>query len=158
LSLSPDGKKLAYSAILNESKILTMGMTGDSPDGSEPVSITREVGYRNLQPSWSPDSQSLAFTQIQKSRPAQVVVVRLDGTPPVTLNPSPYSQFYPQYSRDGTQVSYQQGGPQAATVATNVADGATRVLGKVSGQIQQVEKSPDGTEIAYSDVSGNVMH
>lgn len=160
LSLSPDGKHLAYSAIVSESKVMVMGMTGDASDGSEPAPVTREVSFRYSQPAWSPDSQSVAFTQMRKSQAAQVYIARLDGTPALPVSPSTAPQFSPQFVADGKEVAYTQYSPAWLLKATKLANGATRTLGELPGMFMfdQPEVSPDESEIVYNDTSGSVLH
>lgn len=159
LSLSPDGKHLAYSAIVSESRIMVMGMAGDASDGSEPIPLTHEVLYRSMLPSWSPDSQSVTFVQFRKSSTAQAYVARLDGTPAIQVRPNAAIQNYPQFLADGKTVAYVELGPSGRFIkATALGDGTTRTLAELPVNIRPDGLSPDGSEFSYSDTSGNVMH
>lgn len=157
LSLSPDGKHLAYSAILSESKLLVMGMAGDEGDGSEPFLVTRDVSFRYMEPEWSPDGKKVVFVQIRKSQPAQAYIAGLDGSSSIPVSPGTFSQYYPQFSADGKEAIYMQVGPVRSIKATRLADGATRTLSEIPANVQQPETSPDGSEVVYSD-AGAAMH
>jgi Tol biopolymer transport system component/DNA-binding winged helix-turn-helix (wHTH) protein len=162
LSLAPDGKHLAYSAILSESKLMKLGMSGDSPDGREPEPLTREVSYRYSNCNISPDGKLLAYTRAAKGQPARTFVMSLaDGqVVPIGLESEP-PQYSPHFSRDGRFVFYWSSkGARSGQWFRSVrlADGAVQTLAEQPPGIGFSAFSPDGTEVAFNNISGSVPH
>jgi Tol biopolymer transport system component len=106
LTLSPDGTRLAFSAVLSESQLFVQRMAGDKAAASDPVPLTREVSFRHLDPRWSPDGKSIIYTDLPKSGPAQSWIGKLDGSPPVPVGPHSTAQDSPEILSDGKTAIY----------------------------------------------------
>jgi Tol biopolymer transport system component/DNA-binding winged helix-turn-helix (wHTH) protein len=162
LSLAPDGKHLVYSATLAESKLMKLGMSGDSPHGREPETLTHEVSFRLSNPSISPDGKLLAYTRAAKGQPARTFVMSLADGQAVPIGPeSEPPQYGPQFSRDGRFVFYWSSkGPQSGQWFRSVrlADGAVQTLAEQPSGIAVATFSPDGAEVVFHDISESVLH
>jgi Tol biopolymer transport system component/DNA-binding winged helix-turn-helix (wHTH) protein len=77
LSLSPDGKRLAFTATLAESKVLMRKVTNGSFDDAPATEVTHETTYRYALPHWSPDGQSVIYTKFEKGQLARGPVARV---------------------------------------------------------------------------------
>ncbi len=150
LSLAPDGKHLAYSAILSESKLMKLGMSGDSPDRHGPGVLTHEVSYRYSNPRISPDGRLLVCTRAAKGHPARTLVMSFaDGeVVPIGLESEP--QYGSCFSRDGRFVFYYSG---QWFRSVRLADGAVQTLAEEPPGAPFVSFSPDGAEAAFHDAS-----
>ena len=160
ISLSPDGKRLAYSALLSESRLMKLGMSGDSPDRREPETLTHEVSFRYGNCRISPDGKLLVFTRVPKGRPSKILVMSFaDGqTAPLGSESEPCCN--PQFSRDGKFVFFEGPGPQSQRWFRRVrlADGAVQNLAEQPPGAGLAAFSPDGTETSFNDASGSVLH
>ena len=98
-SLSPDAKSVVYSSDQNGSfEIYIKQLT---PSGGE-LQLTKD-GQQNLQPSWSPDGQRIAY--ISKKRGGIWVVSALGGAPKQLTDVG----ARPVWSPDGSTIAYQSG-------------------------------------------------
>ena len=161
LSLAPDGKHLAYSAILSESKLMKLGMSGDSPDGHEPETLTHEVSYRHMSPRISPDGRLVAYTQVAKGGPARTFVMSFADGQAVPIGPESEPQYGPQFSRDGRFVFYWVWkDPQSKFwfKSVRLVDGAVRTLAEQPPGSPYATFSPDDAEVAFYDASENASH
>jgi Tol biopolymer transport system component len=161
LSLAPDGKHLAYSAILSESKLMKLGMSGDSPDGREPEALTHEVSYRYSNPRISPDGKLLAYTRAAKRQPPRILVMSFADGQAVPIGYESEPQFVPHFSRDGRFVFYWVWkDPQSKQWFRSVrlADGAVQTLAEEPPGASFAVFSPDGTEAAFNDISESGLH
>ncbi len=161
LSLAPDGKHLVYSAVLSESKLLKLGMSGGSPDGREPEPLTHEVSFRHTNPRISPDGKLLAYAQIAKGQPARIMVMSFVDGQAAPVGSASGWQNNPHFSRDGRFVFYEAGkDPQPPWWFRSVrlADGEVQNLAGEPPGAAFPDFSPDDAEVAFHDVSGNVLH
>jgi Tol biopolymer transport system component len=161
LSLSPEGKHMAYSATLSESKLMRLGMSGDSPDGREPETLTHEVSYRYANPRISQDGKLLAYTRAAKGQPPRILVMSFADGQAVPVGYESEPQFAPQFSRDGRFVFYWVWkDPQSKQWFRSVrlADGAVQPLAEEPRWASFAIFSPDGAEVALNDTSGGVLH
>ena len=161
LSLAPDGRHLAYSATLSESKLMKLDMSGNSPDGRELETLTHEVSFRYSNPRVSPDGRLLAYTRVAKGRQSRIFVMSFaDGQAvPIGLESEP--QYSPYFSRDGRFVFYWgikdwRSGQWLRSV--RLADGAVQTLAEQPSWAAFAAFSPDGAEVAFLDISESVHH
>ncbi len=155
LALSPDGKRLIYSAVQRTSKIMTLKMQDNRPAQSEPETITHEVSYRFLCPNWAPDASRLAITQLQKGVPSRTLVVRPDGSEPVTIGLSTEFQSYPHFSADGQFLIYSSreptgDSPKFALKKTRLSDGATSTILALQQAPNQMDINGDLTVATFN--------
>jgi Tol biopolymer transport system component len=103
-TLSPDGKRLAYSSLRAGAKIPQIWFC--NPDGTLQTQI-RE----GRQPAWSPDGSSVAYVttdQTTKATGDAVWVIDADGSNPRRVAFSPGNSFrHPSWSPDGKSIIYE---------------------------------------------------
>jgi Tol biopolymer transport system component/imidazolonepropionase-like amidohydrolase len=99
-TLSPDGTKLAFSAI---GKLWMM----DFPSGT-PRRLTSS-SEREYAPSFSPDGRSLAYVTWSDIEKGRVRVISVDGGDARTLTTVPGRYTNPAWSRDGSKIAFASG-------------------------------------------------
>jgi Tol biopolymer transport system component/DNA-binding winged helix-turn-helix (wHTH) protein len=159
LALSPDGKRMAFSATLAESKVMMRQMNGDSVDDAPAQEVTHETSYRYSIPKWSPDSKSIMYTKFSKGRAPQTWLYSLDGPAPRMVGPGTTPQLFPQFTPDGKSILVCSVlvEKEAALTEISLADGALRQRSK-PGQRGHPSLSPDGGSIVYHDPTEAVLH
>lgn len=100
---SPDGKRLAYMAA-NE-KTTPRVSVADLQTGVARIVSDTPIGSFETPPTWSPDSQRLAFSVI-KSGTGQIISMRADGSERQQLTQGDARHNNPQWSPDGTSILY----------------------------------------------------
>lgn len=68
---------------------------------------TTDIPIRDGAPAWSPDGTRIAFYSEVNGRPADLFVMRLDGSGLQQLTNTPEAEGYPQWSPDGTQIAFE---------------------------------------------------
>jgi len=151
-SLSPDAKSVVYSSDQNGSfEIYIKQIT---PGGGE-LQLTKD-GQENLQPSWSPDGQRIAY--ISKNRGGIWVVSALGGVPKQLTE----AGARPVWSPDGSMIAFQSGEMGEVFVSRTLPPSTIWIIPSQGGAARQVTKagnpagghaspswSPDGKRIVF---------
>ena len=156
---SPDGQKIAFDGFGDEEfdgvgwniEIYVM----DS-DGKNLKRLT-DSPRSNLNPSWSPDSQRIAFVST-RHRSTEIYVMNADGTKQERLTNNGVADDYPSWSPDGQKIAFssslvflgadaQEGDYEIYVVEP---DGKNRRM-LTDNVVHEVQPSwsPDGQTIAY---------
>ena len=106
-----------------------------------------------MAPQWSADGQWIVFGAgsyfLDRVRPAQVMVVRPDGSDARSITTGSGNAGFPSFSPDGTQVVYRFWTDTAGGLrVVDLADGAVRTL--TTGYDNFPVWSPDGDRIVFS--------
>ena len=114
-----------------------------------------------MSPHWSPDGQWIAFGAgsyfLARTRPAQIVIVRPDGSESRTLTTGPGNAGFPSWSPDGKEIVYRAWSDAAGGLRVlDVASGTVRVL--TTGYDNFPSWSPRGDRIVFSRFAGDEFH
>lgn len=105
--IAPDGNRIAWSRtqVNRETKKAETQIWLADADGANTRQITH-VGTANSEPTWSPDSQTLAFTSKREGdKPFAIALLPLDGGEARTLVSSGRAMSGLAFSPDGTQIA-----------------------------------------------------
>jgi Tol biopolymer transport system component/DNA-binding SARP family transcriptional activator len=161
ISLSADGKRMAYGALTMRSNIWSAPI---SPGATTPASAATEVtsGDQEIEcPSVSPDGQWLIYESNKNGNP-DIYLSRVSGGDALQLTNDPADDFCGRISPDGREVafySFRDGGRRR--VYTMLTDGSRqRPTADTIGQQRSPDWSPDGNRMAFiSDRTGrNEIH
>lgn len=155
LALSPDGTRLAWvqsTAASTSKQTYIRETSGNAPSKLVKLPVTNERA--DFDPSWSPDSKTLAFFSCAGERDQrQLWTVKSDASGAKKISNLNGYAARPRWSHDGTQLAFLYiegaggGGPLvAAPQTTGVIDTAIHnqriaVLDIANGQVRQVSPS-----------------
>jgi Tol biopolymer transport system component/DNA-binding winged helix-turn-helix (wHTH) protein len=164
LSLSRDGKRLAFTAVLSTSHILTQQIQSETTPAAEPVPLTHDVTYRYALARSSVDGKKVVYTSFPRNGIPRLWVTDADGLqPPVAVGPGDELQNFGSFSPDNNRVFYLgfENKLRPLFRAWNLADGSASTLGDVDKSadsttprgrgLNQLVFSPDGSKVVFHD-------
>jgi len=143
---SPDGNWIAYEA----------GPTGDQdiwiirPDGTNPRNLTQTQGLTEYGPSWSPDSNQIAFSQLNNAT-EQIAVYNLRTNQLIWITDNGRRNASPVWVGNTAGLTVENFGPSATAPATT--DRPT-VLDTTD---EQLLAAMYGTDATYASLSIKVV-
>jgi Tol biopolymer transport system component/DNA-binding winged helix-turn-helix (wHTH) protein len=105
LSLSPDGRRLAFSGMALESQIWSLPLTADGGAG-DPAPLTKDTSRRNSLAMISPDGSKVAYMSIRQGELPNIWVMNIDGSNPTQLTSDETADHKPHWFPDGKRIAY----------------------------------------------------
>ncbi len=144
LSLSPDGKKVAFIA---RGEVFA----ASAKDGGQATRVTRTLAPEE-EVAWAPDSRRIAYTSRRSGRP-KLFLYDFGSDEERALTTGNGSDVTPRFSPDGAKVAYVRDGREVHVL--DVASGSDRRVAE--GQLwgapftlaEPLVWSPDGAWLAY---------
>jgi TolB protein len=127
-------------------------------DGANQIRVNSQRGRLNINPNWSPDGRSIAYTTYGATVP-QIVVSNLYLGTKDTLTDEKSQAFLPVFSPDGTKIAFMsdRGGQMDIYVMNRDGSGSRRLTTSTASDSTPTW-SPTGTQIAFtSDRSGSAQ-
>ena len=146
---SPSGDRIALSLLPRDAEGRS-GLHTLNPDGSDLRELVADAGQN---PRWSPDGQRILLT---RESPAEVYVVRADGTALVPLTDIDVDLWNPEWSPDGRRVGVHSHDCRRFFLL-DADKGANRQEIILPTQACSHAWSPDGKLIAYYSVASGSM-
>ncbi len=155
LSLSADGRKLAYSKLTFRSNIVRIAIpeTGSvSVDEAEPVTVGNQTVEGH---DVSHDGQWLAYDSDLEGN-QDIYLMPLDGGEPQRLTADSADDYAPTFSPDGREIAFYSNRHGTRDVFLMSVDGGNETrLTDDPDQEYSPRFSPDGLHIAYGLISGD---
>lgn len=98
-SVSPDGKKIAYTCHLRTAKLAQVWVA--NADGTLPTQLRQGTS-----PAWSPDGTKIAFVAPDNNGRDKIWVMDSDGSNPTQLTSGDQNDQYPAWVPDGKRIVY----------------------------------------------------
>lgn len=114
-SFAPDGRRIAYAAILSPMGDTDRGIFTLPVGGGEPTPLFDVVGAYDSAPNWSPDGTQIAFESnadvggANPDRDMEIWVMGADGSRPTQLTSNAAHDEGPNWSPDGRMLAYTSG-------------------------------------------------
>ncbi|MBL8176125.1 MAG: serine/threonine-protein kinase [Bryobacterales bacterium] len=142
-AISPDGLKVAFVSTRSGSPEIWV----TDSEGNRPLQLTFFAGPELAPPAWSPDSASvMSSVSVRAGDP--VFVVPAAGGPPRWL-PIPVAVWQPQFSSNGTSVTYSIHNSTGVEVwRYPLAGGRPQLLSRANSAVHK--PSPDGEWIYFT--------
>jgi Tol biopolymer transport system component/DNA-binding winged helix-turn-helix (wHTH) protein len=159
LSISADGKKIAYSGRSLISDIWSVPLSPASSEASgPPVPLLQDRSLRKTNPVISPDGKKIALGVWRSGAPGGVWLMDADGKNLTQLTNTSVSRVLPGWlsSDEVAYITYQQ---DDATVfsSVNLKTGVERTILPLKPDMDFIRPSPDGKQLVYnSSKSGTI--
>ncbi len=163
LSISADGRRLAFAGPALNSHIWAQPVTLDGVPRSAPQALTDDTSRRNSLPVVSPDGTRVAYMSTRTGTAPHVWVMDVDGRNRIQVSSDETANFKPNWFPDGQRVaflSYRGGrlGVWAVDIATRREElwlEATtgRDAAPMRGRLAEFDLSPSSTRAAFSMIT-----
>jgi len=158
-AISPDGRRLVYSALATTSNLTALPLDEEGAPADPPRPLTASAAKKNSRPSFSPDGRRIAFYRWSPGAASDVWMVGADGKDAVQLTTDPADDFSPSWFPSGTRVAFLSN--RGGHFALWAIDVATRHDSRVLDTGQDIDAaclSPDGSRIAFHSKRSGVVN
>ena len=146
LAISPDGKRLAYTASTQISHVWALRMRGDTPAG-EALPLFRDNVLRVSFPLYSPDGTKIAFNARVYGNNGEIYIMNADGTGAAPLTNNSVPDLLPNWTSDGSAVVYTRETDAGTQLwRTSLTDRSEKPLVNGAALFGFARLSPDGRE------------
>jgi len=160
LSLSADGKKLAYASLDVLSTLTTLPMSPNSNEpAGPPAPLSNDRSERHVTPAFSPDGRRIAFGQWREGTGADVWLIDTDGKNLTQVTSNPAVDNVPGWFPEGDRLSFVSNrSGHFAPWSITLASGKESNLFDLGSDVSYARLSPDGKEIAYNSNSDGTIN
>ncbi len=160
LSLSPDGRRLAFAGMSLDSQVWSLELAKGGAPAGVPRPLTSDTSRRNSLAVISPNGGKIAYMSIRQGELPNVWLMNVDGTHPVQLTSNESAEHKPSWFPDGSRVSYltkgrQVGGLWSVDITTRREQLLFDIAGadnfpKLAGRLAELDPSPSVKQLAIS--------
>ena len=160
LSISADGKKLAYSAPTLMANIVSIQMsTGSSGVPGSPTSLIQGTSFRKGLPRFSPDGRRITYVEFRGGSNQDVWVMDQDGKNQTQLTNDPAIDWGPSWFPDNDRIAFQSNRlGRWAIWAVSIKSGRESLLVDPSYAVSWLRVSPDGKQIAFNSMKSGTIN
>ena len=106
MSVSADGRRLAFAGLTLSSQIWGLPVTGDGAPRGEAYAISSDTSRRNSFPGLSPDGSRIAYVSRRAGETPNIWVSNVDGTGAMQVTMSEGVNLRPFWLPDGTRIAF----------------------------------------------------
>ncbi|MCE2396686.1 PD40 domain-containing protein [Candidatus Poribacteria bacterium] len=157
---APDGKRIAYTSTIDRNKEIYVMDADKGWERGKPRRLTNsgDVHIHNWDPSWSPDSERIAFTSNRDGN-LEIYVMDTDGGNQRRLTNSGDIHIHnskPSWSPDGRRIAFMSDREGNSKIYVMNADGGQQLNRTRDMHGDEPSWSPDGQRIVFvSERDGN---
>jgi Tol biopolymer transport system component len=162
LTISPDGRRLAFGGLAMSSQIWAVPMNADGTPAGAPRALTTDTSFRKSLPVVSPDGTRVAYVSTTRGEQPNIWMMTIDGRNHLPLTSHESADFRPHWSPDGRQVYFlaMRDGARGLfavdvttrreTVLHDLATAQRHTGTTLPGSLAELRISPSGAEVAFS--------
>lgn len=160
LTISADGKKMAFSALSMTNNLWTVPVEPGSSDAAGPPKpLTQDTSYRKTNPFFSPNGQRIAYGVSRVGSPREQWVMDADGGHPVQLLTETAGITLLGWLPKGDRFAFITVHDGKSLLRTLMIEGGREeTLGKLDLEIGLGILSPDATQIAFNSNKGGAIN
>jgi Tol biopolymer transport system component/DNA-binding winged helix-turn-helix (wHTH) protein len=159
LTISADGKKIAYSARSMTSDIWSVPLSPASSEAAgQPVPLLQDRSARKTNPVISPDGKRIAVGIFRSGTPGSIWLMDGNGKNLSQLTTSTSSSTLPGWlsSDEVAYITYRE--DNATYNSTNLKTGVERTLLPLMPEMDFARLSPDGKQLAYNSGKSGIIN
>ncbi len=144
--------KIVFSYTPGDLETVHFGLYLMNADGSDRKQVTSPEETHAMQPAWSPERCRIAYQSVGPSGLEDIYVITADGKSVRRLTTDPSWDVSPDWSPDGTRISFRSGRDGYRNLYVMDADGSNvqQVTNYQDIGMSWQDWSPMGDEIAFS--------
>jgi Tol biopolymer transport system component/DNA-binding winged helix-turn-helix (wHTH) protein len=160
LTISADGKRMAYSGLSMKGNISSVPLLLDSSESSgAPVALTQDTSYRKGLPVISPDGRKISFVEFRGGTNQDIWAIDVDGKNAIQLTTDPATDWAPSWAPDGEHVAFQSHRNRSPTLWTvSVRTGREKLLVDPGQDVGWPKLSPDGKRVAFNSTRSGTIN
>lgn len=154
-SISPDGKRLVYTALSLSSNLWSINIKDGLPlemgKGTHSNTLTRDTS-RNSRPAFSPDGSKIAFNRFMPGGNLDIWVMDKDGNNGQQLTTDPALDLLPSWFPGGDRIGFlsNRDGSLAFWAITLANKQEALIMRNKDPEIDYPVLSPDGKRVAFT--------
>lgn len=106
LSMSPDGRRLAFSGLTMASQLWVQPLAADGSGSGDARALTTDTSRRNSLPVISPDGTCVAYVSTRGGEPPNVWTIGVDGKNAIQVTDNDSPDVRPAWLPDGHRVAF----------------------------------------------------
>ncbi len=164
LSISADGKRIAFAGLALSSQIWAQPVAHDGAPTGPPRALTSDTSRRNSVPAVSPDGSRVAYMSTRSGELPNVWVMDIDGRNGVQITSDEAADSQPTWFPDGRRVAYHSSrGGGSGVWAVDIATRRSEILFDITrpdrvppisppptGRFAEFKLAPSITRAAFS--------
>ena len=162
LTISADGKKLAYSGQTQIGDLVSVPISPTSGEEvGAPKSLTQSTSYRKTMPQFSPDGRKIAFLQFSAGENQKIWLMDADGDNVTQITTGPSVDWSPSWFPDNDTIAFlsnEEGHPYQRMWSISVSTGRKKLLFDPGQDIGWPRLSPDGKQVAFNSTKSGTIN
>ncbi len=160
LTISADGKKIAYSAPMMMASILSIPLSPSSSEAAgAPIWLTQSTSYRKGLPGFSPNGRKIAYVEFHGGANQDIWVMDADGKNQLQLTNDPAVDWGPSWFPDNDRIAFQSNRRGKWTVwSVSIKSGRENFFIDPDQTIGWLRISPDGKRIAFNSTKSGTTN